>query len=172
MTAPLEQRIAEALEGVTPGPWTLVRDGNDEEWLVRYPDGEDASLLIERDGAFIAAARTLLPECANELAALREQLRVAREALEAIAASDYFEAHAETAKHALAALAEAVLERAKRVRRRRERQERAAGGGVLACNNYDGTTTTLATCTQEEAVEALTKGGLEGVSKLLSGRKP
>lgn len=65
----LVERIAKCLEGVTPGPWEKVRAHDDEEWYVRYPNGEDASLLLEPDADFIAAARTLLPEAARELEA-------------------------------------------------------------------------------------------------------
>jgi hypothetical protein len=77
-------RIARALEGVTPGPWEKVRAHDDEEWLVRYPNGEDASLLREPDADFISAARTLLPECATELAELRAQVRAMVETMSEI----------------------------------------------------------------------------------------
>lgn len=96
MTAPTDapftdEQIAEALklcDAATPGPWHpsvwIETDGN--EWRATGPGHEENAhdygsepgcpdeQAAQRDAAFIAAARTLLPAALRELKAAREQI--------------------------------------------------------------------------------------------------
>ena len=55
----------------TPGPWVAESRDLDGEHLVVFPDGEDATVLCERDARFIAAARTDVPALVAEVRRLR-----------------------------------------------------------------------------------------------------
>jgi hypothetical protein len=103
----LLERIAKALEGVTPGPWKY--ENNFGHLEIVGPPPKDTYFnavaghygIDQSDAAFIVAARSLLPEAAKELEAayhatsgvhalrteianLRAELKIAREGLETI----------------------------------------------------------------------------------------
>lgn len=104
MTSDILKRAAEAVEGVTPGPW-FTHDG--DELLICAPDGDDdpwhvanaVGLCGGPDGIidaspanarFIAASRTLIPDMAAAIAerdAEIERLTARAEAAEALLAA-------------------------------------------------------------------------------------
>ena len=94
MTTPTDramtpERIGELkrlCEQATPGPWALGDDYNDqrtlyvgEEWIAILPHQCVASIEEQRDkdAAFIAAARTALPDCIEALKAERVRAEAA-----------------------------------------------------------------------------------------------
>lgn len=59
-------------------PWT-VQTYADEEYgttqaWVKYPNGEDSTIMSEEDATFIATARTALPELIRRIKALQKEL--------------------------------------------------------------------------------------------------
>jgi hypothetical protein len=75
-TAALVARARAALEGTTPGPWTVENNEDDGERYLCSPLTEcpvttvmtcDDGILSEADANFTAAARTLVPDMADAL---------------------------------------------------------------------------------------------------------
>lgn len=72
MTDDLLARAQQALERITPAPWTQVGFGN----IHAEPVGDHppvAKTWNRANGDFIAAARTLVPELADALKAARDE---------------------------------------------------------------------------------------------------
>jgi hypothetical protein len=68
------KRLRALCEAATPGPWTHDYDG-EQGYAVRGPsDGQTVCIGYEEDAAFIAAARTALPEVIDELERLRARI--------------------------------------------------------------------------------------------------
>lgn len=99
---PISERIRQALDGTTPGPWASTQDTDDH--FVYQPNGRGpgrsravGTALERADAALIAAAPTLLTEAAAEIdrqaqviaerdatiAELRERVHVATDACNA-----------------------------------------------------------------------------------------
>lgn len=88
-------RLRELCEKATPGPWTAEYDNADNAgggwWYDIGPARVGAGYLcsdakekqVEHDAAFIAAARTAVPELLDEVERLRAELADARRQAEA-----------------------------------------------------------------------------------------
>jgi hypothetical protein len=78
MTREEHEAIKRRCEAATPGPWKSIpfggEDGYPDEHLVLFPDGEDASVLMEPEAEFIAHARTDVPALVAEVEKLRKML--------------------------------------------------------------------------------------------------
>ena len=84
----LLQRLRAATEGVTEGPWgteaqgVYAKNGHQLVAHLKAHDGYRDWPTLERDRDFIAAARDLIPEAADRIAALEAEVARLREALE------------------------------------------------------------------------------------------
>jgi hypothetical protein len=68
------KQVREVCDKAPPGPWSQILDDNDR-WLIEADNDEEvARRLNENNAAFIALARTALPEALDEIERLRTAL--------------------------------------------------------------------------------------------------